>query len=103
MFVGHGTLRNQAGIGRSDSPEPEAMQHMLNSLDASLAYTFGLSTGLEYNPGLNASTDADRSLTLPELDAITLLGTNVFFLQPTPGRSFSRSSSRRAGVMPSST
>jgi N-acyl-D-aspartate/D-glutamate deacylase len=62
MFVGHGTLRNQAGIGRSDSPEPEAMQHMLNSLDASLAYTFGLSTGLEYNPGLNASTEELRAL-----------------------------------------
>jgi len=62
MFVGHGTLRNQAGIGRSDSPEPDAMQQMLDSLDQSLAYTFGLSTGLEYNPGLNASTEELRAL-----------------------------------------
>ena len=62
MFVGHGTLRNQAGIGRSASPEPEAMQNMLDLLDESLAYTFGLSTGLEYNPGLNASTDELRAL-----------------------------------------
>lgn len=62
MFVGHGTLRNQAGIGRSESPEPDAMQQMLDSLDQSLAYTFGLSTGLEYNPGLNASTKELRAL-----------------------------------------
>jgi N-acyl-D-aspartate/D-glutamate deacylase len=62
MFVGHGTLRNQAGIGRSDSPEPEAMQRMLEALQQALSYTFGLSTGLEYNPGLNAGTDELRAL-----------------------------------------
>ncbi len=62
MFVGHGTLRNQAGIGRSASPEPQALQRMLDSLDEALAYTFGMSTGLEYNPGLNASTDELRAL-----------------------------------------
>ena len=54
MFVGHGSLRNQSGIGMSDSPEPEQMDQMLNILDRTLEYTFGLSTGLEYNPGLNA-------------------------------------------------
>ena len=62
MFVGHGTLRNQAGIGRSTAPEPQAMQQMLDLLHASLPYTFGLSTGLEYNPGLNASTGELRAL-----------------------------------------
>lgn len=62
MFVGHGTLRIQAGIGRSKSPEPEAMQRMLDALDQSLSYTFGLSTGLEYNPGLNAGMDELRAL-----------------------------------------
>ena len=62
MFVGHGTLRNQAGIGRSAVPEPQAMQQMLDLLHASLPYTFGLSTGLEYNPGLNASTGELRAL-----------------------------------------
>ena len=62
MFVGHGTLRNQAGIGRSESPEPEATQRMLEALEQSLKYTFGLSSGLEYNPGLNASTDELRAL-----------------------------------------
>lgn len=62
MFVGHGTLRNQSGIGLSASPEPEDMQRMLDMLDAALKYTFGLSTGLEYNPGLNASTEELRAM-----------------------------------------
>lgn len=62
MFVGHGTLRDQAGIGRSTTPEPEAMQEMLRLLDATLPYTFGLSSGLEYNPGLNATTGELRAL-----------------------------------------
>ena len=62
MFVGHGTLREQAGIGRSATPAADALLRMLDLLDTSLAYTFGLSTGLEYNPGLNASTDELRAL-----------------------------------------
>ena len=35
---------------------------MLAMLDEALNYTFGLSTGLEYNPGLNASTEELRAL-----------------------------------------
>lgn len=55
MFVGHGTLRELAGIGQDKRPAPEAMGRMSAMLDETLDYTFGLSTGLEYNPGLNAS------------------------------------------------
>ena len=62
MFVGHGTLRNQAGIGLASVPEPEALQRMLEMLDDTLDDTFGMSTGLEYNPGLNAEA--------AELDAL---------------------------------
>jgi N-acyl-D-aspartate/D-glutamate deacylase len=62
MFVGHGTLRDQSGIGMSGSPEPEATARMLAMLDETLKYTFGMSTGLEYNPGLNATTDELREL-----------------------------------------
>ncbi len=62
MFVGHGTLRDQSGIGMSADPEPEATARMLELLDEALKYTFGLSTGLEYNPGLNASTEELREL-----------------------------------------
>lgn len=62
MFVGHGTLRDQSGVGMSASPEPETSARMLEMLDQTLKYTFGLSTGLEYNPGLNASTEELREL-----------------------------------------
>ena len=62
MFVGHGTLRNQSGIGMAAEPEPDDMQRMLSMLEETLAYTFGMSTGLEYNPGLNADTAELRAL-----------------------------------------
>lgn len=54
MFVGHGTLRNLSGISRTVQPSNEMLQGMFNLLDDTLKYTFGMSTGLEYNPGLNA-------------------------------------------------
>ena len=54
MFVGHGTLRTQSGIGLDPDPPDLRMQAMLTLLDETLLYTFGMSTGLEYNPGLNA-------------------------------------------------
>jgi len=56
MFVGHGTLRKLSGIGRVQVPEPEDLERMLGMLDTTLKDTFGMSTGLEYNPGLNAET-----------------------------------------------
>lgn len=56
MFVGHGTLRSLSGIGNAKAPAPEQLQRMLGMLHDTLAYTFGMSTGLEYNPGLNAET-----------------------------------------------
>ena len=62
MFVGHGTLRNQSGIGMAADPEPGGLERMLAMLDEALDYTFGLSTGLEYNPGLNAKTGELRAL-----------------------------------------
>jgi len=57
MFVGHGTLRDQSGIGRTNPPDAEDFANMLSILDSTLKYSFGLSTGLEYNPGLNADVD----------------------------------------------
>ena len=62
MFIGHGTLRTQSGIGMAETPEPEDMQRMTTMLDDALGYTFGMSSGLEYNPGLNARTDELRAL-----------------------------------------
>lgn len=62
MFVGHGTLRDRAGIGRVEVPEPEDMERMLAMLDGALKYTFGMSSGLEYNPGLNAKREELEAL-----------------------------------------
>jgi len=56
MFTGHGTLRNLSGIGMDPSPDEKALQAMLERLDTDLDVSFGMTTGLEYNPGLNASS-----------------------------------------------
>jgi len=62
MFVGHGTLRTLSGIGRSRVPDTEDLERMLQMLDTSLKVTFGMSTGLEYNPGLNARREELQAL-----------------------------------------
>ncbi len=62
MFVGHGTLRELSGIDQTIDPPAEAMKDMLTRLDETLAYTFGLTTGLEYNPGLYAQKEELASL-----------------------------------------
>ncbi|MGH8167050.1 MAG: N-acyl-D-amino-acid deacylase family protein [Woeseiaceae bacterium] len=62
MFVGHGTLRDLSGIGLAAEPAPEDLERMLAMLDETLQYAFGLSTGLEYNPGLNAKISELRAL-----------------------------------------
>ncbi len=54
LFVGHGTLRNLAGIGQKPDASAEELRRLLEILNNSLDYAFGLSTGLEYNPGLHA-------------------------------------------------
>jgi N-acyl-D-aspartate/D-glutamate deacylase len=46
MLVGHGTLRTLSGIGLDQDPPPEQLARMLELLDRSLPYTFGMSTGL---------------------------------------------------------
>lgn len=57
MFVGHGTLRSASGIGRAEVPDPADLERMLDTLDTALESTFGMSTGLEYSPGLYAQRD----------------------------------------------
>ncbi|MDQ7048368.1 MAG: hypothetical protein Q9M92_02050 [Enterobacterales bacterium] len=57
MFIGHGTLRELAGINQAAVPTKQALNNMLQQLDDTLKYTFGLSTGLEYNPGLYAQQE----------------------------------------------
>lgn len=61
MFVGHGALRKLAGIGSEPAPDPARLDAMLTLLDDALDDAFGLSTGLEYEPGLHAgAAELDR-------------------------------------------
>ena len=62
MFIGHGTLRTLSGINRTTVPTKNDLHRMLAILDENLKYTFGMSTGLEYNPGLNAQADEMKAL-----------------------------------------
>lgn len=55
LFVGHGSLRNEAGVGQKPEPSADELQRMQELLNSGLDYSFGLSTGLEYNPGLHAA------------------------------------------------
>ncbi|WP_114748889.1 N-acyl-D-amino-acid deacylase family protein [Pleomorphovibrio marinus] len=58
MFVGHGTLRMLSGIQYDKDPTEEGLLLMDSLLvDAMEAGSFGLSTGLEYNPGYLAGQD----------------------------------------------
>lgn len=57
MMVGHGTLRNLSGIGNNPQPDQEELNIMKEMLDHHLEYCFGLSTGLEYTPGLYAGSE----------------------------------------------
>ncbi len=55
MFVGHGTIRQMSGIGYREEPAAADLAKMLDLLKAGLeAGCFGLSTGLEYTPGIYA-------------------------------------------------
>lgn len=59
MFVGHGTLRRLAGIGVKRDVSENELNNLKSLLDENLKHCFGLSTGLEYVPGLYAD---DREL-----------------------------------------
>ncbi len=56
-FVGHGTLRSLCGIGVKATISQAALDSLKKLLAAQLPYTFGMSTGLEYTPGLYAEED----------------------------------------------
>lgn len=52
MFVGHNTLRSLAGVNFDSIPSPEGLNTMQRLLKNALAAgAFGMSTGLEYDPG----------------------------------------------------
>jgi len=53
-FVGHGTLRSLTGIDTKSKISSAELESLKSLLQEQLKYTFGLSTGLEYAPGLYA-------------------------------------------------
>lgn len=53
-FVGHGTLRGLTGIGIKNKINAAELDSLKSLLREQLQYTYGLSTGLEYAPGLYA-------------------------------------------------
>jgi len=55
QFVGHGTLRRQAGINFAKNPSATQLAKQQSLLQSALdAGCFGMSTGLEYTPGIFA-------------------------------------------------
>lgn len=54
MFVGHGSLRELSGIYEKKNPSKEEIAKMSSLLEKNLETCFGMSTGLEYTPGLYA-------------------------------------------------
>lgn len=56
-FVGHGTLREMTGVNSTPLPTPQQMDSMQMLLRNNLAVCFGMSTGLEYAPGLYAEAE----------------------------------------------
>lgn len=69
-FVGHGTVRELAGVGLQRDPSPaqtEAMQKLVR--DAMALGCLGLTTGLEYQPGSFANVDELIALAKPVAEA----------------------------------
>ena len=57
-FVGHGTLRHLSGIGFQTDPSPTQLQKMGTLLQSAFrAGAWGMSTGLEYTPGVYADEE----------------------------------------------
>ena len=66
MFVGHGTVRTLAGVGLDPDPTPQQIAAMQKLVRAALAAgCFGLTTGLEYQPGSFAKPDELAALAAP--------------------------------------
>ncbi|HMQ63839.1 MAG TPA: amidohydrolase family protein [Flavilitoribacter sp.] len=55
LFAGHGTLRQLSGVGYAPDPSPEGLAKMKQLLQQAMdAGCFGMTTGLEYTPGIYA-------------------------------------------------
>jgi len=58
LFTGHGTIRQESGIGYQKDPDSTQITYMTALLQQALDLgCWGMSTGLEYTPGVYASDD----------------------------------------------
>ena len=63
MFVGHGTLRKLSGTNYKPIPDDSELEVMQNILRQSMNFgCFGMSTGLEYTPGIYAQPEELHAL-----------------------------------------
>lgn len=66
LFVGHGTVRNLAKVGLSKSPSAKQIERMARIVGKELdAGAWGLSSGLEYRPGIFATADELAAIAKP--------------------------------------
>ena len=66
MFVGHGTVRNVAGVGLQRDPSPAQVAAMQKLVGEGMALgCLGMTTGLEYQPGSFANVDELVALAKP--------------------------------------
>jgi N-acyl-D-amino-acid deacylase len=66
LFIGHGTARNETGVGINPEPSPQQLKAMQQFVrEAMKAGCLGLTTGLEYQPGSFAKIDELVALAHP--------------------------------------
>ena len=66
LFVGQGTVRDLAGVGMGTEVSPEQMQKMADLVEGAMAAgCFGMTTGLEYEPGRFGKLDELIALAKP--------------------------------------
>lgn len=66
LFAGHGTLRRESGIGLSESPTPEQIAALSSLVEQALALgCYGMTTGLEYQPGTFSSAEELAAIAQP--------------------------------------
>jgi N-acyl-D-amino-acid deacylase len=68
-LLGHNTLRQESGVGHAP-PSPEGSRRMAALVEQALAAgALGLSTGLEYSPGMAADVDELAAIAVPVAEA----------------------------------
>ncbi len=64
-LVGHNTIRRESGVGHDD-PDPAGLARLAGLVETGLrAGAFGLSTGLEYDPGARAGAEELAAIAAP--------------------------------------